>query len=158
MIKVQQNIPNIEVQIMADSGPQIVQTEELCKNKKIVLFAVPGAFTPTCSAAHLPGFVAAAKSIKDKGVDSILCTSVNDVFVMHAWGQSTGSDEVTMIADGNGEFAKALGLQMDASGFKMGEVRSKRYAMVIENGIVTHLAIDEKGLEHSSAEAVLAVL
>lgn len=158
MIQIQQDIPSVELQIMGENGPQSVQSDELCKNKKIVLFAVPGAFTPTCSAAHLPGFVNCAQAIKDKGVDDIYCTSVNDIFVMHAWGQSAGSGDITMLADGNGEFAKTIDLQMDASGFKMGEVRSKRYAMIIEHGKVTHLSVDSKGLEHSSAEAILAAL
>ncbi|MBB6522759.1 peroxiredoxin [Pseudoteredinibacter isoporae] len=158
MIQAQDTIPAVELQIMGDSGPETVNSAELCKDKKVVLFAVPGAFTPTCSAAHLPGFAASAEALKAKGVDSIICTSVNDVFVMHAWGLANGSEDVVMLADGNGEFAEALGLTMDASGFKMGSLRSKRYAMIIENGVVQHVAVDNKGLDLSSVEAILAKL
>jgi len=157
MIAINDKIPTITVQTMGDKGPQAVNTDDLFNNRKVVLFAVPGAFTPTCSATHLPGFVVHADTIKSKGVDEIICTSVNDVFVMDAWGKSANAEHITMLADGNGELAQALGLTMDASGFKMG-TRSKRYVMVVEDGKVTHLAVDEKGLEVSSAEAVLKVL
>lgn len=157
MIQLNDKIPNVDVQTMGEQGPQTLSTADLCAGKKVVLFAVPGAYTPTCSAAHLPGFVVQADTIKAKGVDAIYCTSVNDVFVMDAWGKSANAEHITMLADGNGELAQALGLEMDASGFKMG-TRSKRYVMVIEDGVVTHLAVDAKGLQDSSAEAVLAVL
>ncbi|WP_299976453.1 peroxiredoxin [uncultured Pseudoteredinibacter sp.] len=158
MISEQQSLPSVDLQTMTENGPIALNGDQLFKGKKVVLFAVPGAFTPTCSAAHLPGYVALAEELKAKGVDEIYCTSVNDVFVMHAWGQASGSSDVTMLADGNGKFAMSLGLDMDAQGFNMGTVRSKRYAMIVDDGIVTHLAIDAKGLDQSSAEAVLAKL
>lgn len=157
MIAINDKIPAITVQTMGAKGPQAVSTDDLFSNRKVVLFAVPGAFTPTCSAAHLPGFVVHADTIKSKGVDEIICTSVNDVFVMDAWGKSANAEHITMLADGNGELAQALGLTMDASGFKMG-TRSKRYVMIVDDGKVSHIAVDEKGLEVSSAEAVLKAL
>jgi len=158
MISEQQSLPSIDLQTMTENGPITLSSDQLFKGKKVVLFAVPGAFTPTCSAAHLPGYVALAEDLRAKGVDDIYCTSVNDVFVMHAWGQASGSPDVKMLADGNGKFAAALGLDMDAQGFNMGSIRSKRYAMIIEDGVVSHLAIDAKGLDQSSAEAILAKL
>jgi peroxiredoxin len=157
MIQVGDTFPNINVQTMTKDGPTAVNTVELFAGKKVVLFAVPGAYTPTCSAAHLPGFVVNADTIKAKGVDDIVCTSVNDAFVMSAWGQSANAEHLTMLADGNAELANALGLVLDASGFGMG-ARSKRYAMIIDNGVVSHLAVDEAGFELSSAEAILAAL
>lgn len=158
MISEQQSLPSIDLQTMTENGPITLSSDQLFKGKKVVLFAVPGAFTPTCSAAHLPGYVALAEDLRAKGVDDIYCTSVNDVFVMHAWGQASGSPDVKMLADGNGKFAATLGLDMDAHGFNMGSIRSKRYAMIIEDGVVSHLAIDAKGLDQSSAEAILAKL
>lgn len=158
MISEQQSLPSIDLQTMTENGPITLSSDQLFKDKKVVLFAVPGAFTPTCSAAHLPGYVALAEDLKAKGVDDIYCTSVNDVFVMHAWGQASGSPDVKMLADGNGKFAATLGLDMDAQGFNMGNIRSKRYAMIVDNGVVSHLAIDAKGLDQSSAEAILAKL
>ncbi|WP_299771692.1 peroxiredoxin [uncultured Pseudoteredinibacter sp.] len=158
MISEQQSLPSIDLQTMTENGPITLSSDQLFKDKKVVLFAVPGAFTPTCSAAHLPGYVALAEDLKAKGVEDIYCTSVNDVFVMHAWGQASGSPDVKMLADGNGKFAAILGLDMDAQGFNMGSIRSKRYAMIVDNGVVSHLAIDAKGLDQSSAEAILAKL
>jgi len=157
MIQVNDTFPSVNVQTMTTEGPKPINTADFFAGKKVVLFAVPGAFTPTCSAAHLPGFVVQADAIKAKGVDEIVCTSVNDAFVMGAWSQSGNAEHLTMLADGNGELAEALGLVLDGSGFGMGK-RSKRYAMIIDNGVVSHVAVDEKGFEVSSADAVLAAL
>ncbi|MCT7941879.1 peroxiredoxin [Shewanella holmiensis] len=130
---------------------------ELFADKKAVLFAVPGAFTPTCSEAHLPGFVVLADQLKAKGVDFIACVSVNDAFVMKAWGEAQNASELMMLADGDASFTKALGLEMDTAGF--GGVRSQRYAMVVDNGVVTVLNVEApKAFEVSTAEAVLAAL
>ncbi len=136
-----------------------VTTDELFGGKKVVVFAVPGAFTPTCSEQHLPGYIAQASDIRAKGVDEILCVSVNDAFVMGAWGKDRGAgDAVTMIADGNGDFSKALGLDFDGSGIGFG-IRSQRYAAIVEDGVVTKLAVEEPmKFEVSSAEAILAAL
>ena len=126
-------------------------------SKKVVLFAVPGAFTPTCSMAHLPGFVVHVDAIKAKGVDTVACMSVNDVFVMDAWGKASNAEHLLMLADGNGTFTAALGLELDGTGYGMG-TRSKRFAMIVENGVVTLLNVDAGALEGSSAEAILAAL
>jgi len=136
-----------------------ITTEELFGGKKVVLFAVPGAFTPTCSEQHLPGYIANADAIRAKGVDSILCVSVNDAFVMGAWGKERGAGEaVTMIADGNGDFSKALGLDFDGSGIGFG-IRSQRYAAIVEDGVVTKLAVEEPmKFDVSSADSILAAL
>ncbi len=151
-------LPDVTVQVMKDGRPGPVSLQELTSGKKVVLFAVPGAFTPTCSQQHLPGFVQNASAIKAKGVDTIICTSVNDAFVMDAWGKDQSADAIVMVADGNGNLATALGLEMDGSGFGMG-TRSQRYAMVIDDGIVTTLAVEAPGkFEVSSAEAILADL
>ena len=152
-------IPRATLKHMTGDGVAEISTEELFSGKKVVVFALPGAFTPTCSAKHLPGFVANADEIKAKGVDTIACLSVNDAFVMGAWGQDQNvGNKVLMLADGNADFSRALGLDFDASGFGMG-VRSQRYAMVVEDGTVTALNIEAPGaFEVSSAEAVLAVL
>lgn len=158
-IQVGEKVPSGSFGVMTDSGPGSISTDDLFSGKKVVLFAVPGAFTPTCSNAHLPGFVKDADALLAKGVDTIACMSVNDVFVMDAWGkdQKTG-DKVMMLADGNGEYTKALGLEMDASGFGMG-TRSRRFAIVVDDGVATHVAAEDGGkLEVSSAEAVLAEL
>lgn len=149
-------IPNVKVKATDMSD---VQTESLFKGRKVVLFAVPGAFTPTCSAKHLPGFIEKADEIRKKGVDEIICMSVNDAFVMKAWGEERGAgDKVRLIADGNGDFAKALGLDFDGSGIGFG-VRSQRFAAIVEDGVVKKLAVDAGGkFEVSSAEAILAAL
>jgi peroxiredoxin len=133
-----------------------ISTDDLFKSKKVVVFAVPGAFTPTCSAKHLPGFLQHADELKKKGIDTIACVSVNDAFVMDNWGKNQKVDgKVMMLADGNGDFAKAMGLEMDASGFGMG-LRSKRYAMVVDNGVVKQLHVEKPGaFEVSSAEYVI---
>jgi peroxiredoxin len=143
---------------MGEKGPEDLNTGEFFAGKKVVLFAVPGAFTPTCSAAHLPGFVANADKILAKGVDAIVCLSVNDAFVMSAWGQSQNAEALVMAADGNGEFTTAMGLTLDGSGFGLGH-RSSRYALIAEDGKVTVLNADQGGaFEVSSAEKILEAL
>jgi peroxiredoxin len=158
-ISVGDKIPSVTVKTMADGKMQNVTTDELFSGKKVVLFAVPGAFTPTCSMQHLPGFIEKAGDIRAKGVDTIACVSVNDAFVMDAWGKDKGAGEaVLMLADGNGDLAKALGLDFDGSGIGFG-LRSQRYALVAENGVVTHLAVEQPmKFEVSSADAILAAL
>lgn len=157
-INVGDNIPTITLKIMGEKGPQDITTEELFSGRKVVLFAVPGAFTPGCSNTHLPGYVVLADQIKAKGVDAIACLSVNDAFVMSAWGKSQNADELLMVADGNADFTKAVGLDADASGFGMG-IRSKRYAMIVDNGKVTHLAVEPpRTIDGSSAEKILTLL
>ena len=142
--------------VMTENGPGGISTDELFAGKKVVLFSVPGAFTPTCSNNHLPGFVEHAEAILAKGVDTIACTAVNDVFVMDAWGKDRGvGDKVTMLADGNGEYATALGLELDASGFGMG-TRGERFAIIVDDGVATHVAVEAPGaFEVSKAEAIV---
>lgn len=157
-IKEGDKLPTATLHTMKDGKPQPVTTQDLFGGKKVVLFAVPGAFTPTCSQAHLPGYVVNADAIKGKGVDSIVCLSVNDAFVMGAWGDSANAEEILMVGDGNGDFTKALGLEMDGSGFGLG-TRSQRYAMIVDDGKVTKLAVEAAGqLEVSAAEAILEAL
>lgn len=158
-IKVGEKIPAAALTVMSKDGPSKTSTAELFGAGKVVLFSVPGAFTPTCSARHLPGFVEQAAAIKAKGVDRIVCLAVNDVFVMNAWGKDQNvGDKVVMLADGNGEYAKALDLEMDGSAFGMG-TRSKRFAMIVDNGIATHVAVEAPGqFEVSKAEAILQIL
>ncbi|MCZ6808936.1 MAG: peroxiredoxin [Proteobacteria bacterium] len=145
--------------VMTDAGPGAVSTEDLFGGKKVVLFSVPGAFTPTCSMNHVPGFVDHADEILAKGVDTIACMAVNDIFVMDAWGKDRSvGDKISMLADGNGEYASALGLEMDATGFGMG-MRGQRFAIIVDDGVATHVAVEEPGkFEVSSAESVLANL
>ena len=158
-IKAGDTLPaDIKLKEMGDGGPKDVTVGELTKGKKVVLFAVPGAYTPTCSMKHLPGFVEKAGDLKAKGVQDIVCVSVNDAFVMGAWGKDQGcGGKVRMVADGNGDFTKAIGLELDASGFGMGK-RSKRYAMIVKDGKVEQVLVDESGLKESSAESVLSKL
>ena len=158
-IKVGDRVPSGSFKHITSEGMGEISSDELFGGKKVVLFSLPGAFTPTCSAKHLPGFVQHAGDLKGKGVDTIACMSVNDAFVMDAWGkdQSVG-DSVLMLADGNGDFAKALGLDFDASGFGMG-TRAQRFAMIVDDGTVTTLNVEEPGaFEVSSAQAMLAAL
>jgi len=151
-------LPSATFHIMQDGKPTPVTTDELFGGKKVVVFAVPGAYTPTCSQAHLPGFVVNADAIKAKGVDSIVCLSVNDAFVMDSWGKDKNAEELLMVGDGNGEFTAAIGLEMDGSGFGLG-TRSQRYAMIVDDGTVTTLSVEAPGqFEVSSAEAVLEAL
>ena len=148
-------LPEATLHTMRDGRPTAVTTSELFSGKKVVMFAVPGAFTPTCSEAHLPGYVVQADAIKAKGIDDIICVAVNDAFVMGAWGEAGNADALTMVGDGNGDFTKAIGLEMDGSGFGLG-TRSQRYAMVIEDGVVNTLAVEAGGqLDVSSAESIL---
>jgi peroxiredoxin len=157
-IKEGDKLPDATLHIMKEGRPTAVTTEELFSGKKVVLFAVPGAYTPTCSEAHLPGFVVNADAIKDKGVDSIICVSVNDAFVMDSWGKEKNAEQIMMVGDGNAEFTTRLGLEMDASGFGLG-TRSQRYAMVVDDGVVTKLAVEEPGkFEVSKAESILEAL
>ena len=158
-IQAGEKMPSGVFGVMTDAGPGAVSTEELFAGKKVVLVSVPGAFTPTCSASHLPGFVNQADDLLAKGVDSIACMSVNDVFVMHAWGKDQNvADKVVMLADGNREYAKALDLEMDGSAFGMG-TRSQRFAIIVDYGTATHVAVEAPGkLEVSKAEAILAEL
>ena len=144
-IKVGDRIPSATLKQMTKDGPANVTTDQLFKGKTVVLFSVPGAFTPTCHAKHLPGFVHNVDKLKAKGVDSIACLAVNDVFVMDAWGKASGTgDKIMMLADGNADFTKALGLELDASGFGMG-TRGKRFALVAKDGVVTQLNVESAG-------------
>ena len=158
-IKVGDKVPSATFMTFGKDGPAPLTTDELFKGKKVALFALPGAFTPTCSAKHVPGFKAHAAELRAKGVDAIACVSVNDVFVMKAWGENQGvGDSVLMLADGNGAFTKAVGLELDASGFGMGS-RSQRYSLVAKDGVVTHVNVESGGeFKVSSAEYMLAQL
>ena len=158
-IAVGDTIPDIQIMTTKDGSPTHVQTKEVLGSGKVVLFGVPGAFTPTCSDYHLPSYVIRQDELKAKGVDTVACISVNDPFVMDAWGDSQNvGDSVVMLADGNGEFTSAIGLEMDGSGFGLG-TRSQRYAMVLEDGVVTVLQVEPgPGLTVSAADAILDVL
>ena len=158
-IQVGDTLPSINLTTMTSEGPKPVSLTELSAGKKVVLFAVPGAFTPTCSVQHLPGFLEKNRDLKDKGVDIVACISVNDPFVMHAWGEDRKvGDDLLMLSDGNGEFTAALGLEMDGSGFGLG-TRSQRYAMVIDDGVVSILNVESgPGLDVSSAETIVEQL
>ena len=158
-IKAGDKMPEGSFTHMTRDGPQNLSAEQLFAAKTVVFFSVPGAFTPTCDAKHLPGFVELANQIKAKGVDTIACTAVNDVFVMNAWGKHGGvGDKILMLADGNGAYAKALGLEMDGSKFGMG-TRGQRFAIIVKNGIATQVDIEKPGeFKVSAAEYVLAQL
>ena len=158
-ISVSDKVPDVEVKTMGPDGPTSISTGEALGTGRVVLFAVPGAFTPGCSRIHLPGFVRQADQLSAKGVDTVACIAVNDAWVMDAWGKDQGvGDKILMLADGNGAFADAMGLSFDASGFGLGK-RSQRYAAVIEEGVITHLDVEPKGgVDVSSCEAVLSRL
>ncbi|MBI1339736.1 redoxin family protein [bacterium] len=158
-IKVGDRLPSATFTQMTADGPAPITVENLTSGRKVALFAVPGAFTPTCSAKHLPGFRDQAEALKSKGVDAIACVSVNDVFVMTAWGRDQGvGDSVLMLADGNGDFTRAVGLEMDASKFGMGG-RSQRYSMIVDDGVVTQINIEGPGeFKVSSADYMLGQL
>lgn len=157
MIKIGDSLPSVSFSLLTAEGASNPTTADIFAGKKVVLFAVPGAFTPTCSASHLPGYVVNADTIKAKGVDSIVCLSVNDSFVMKAWGDASNAENIVMLADGGAAFSKAIGLQMETGDF--GGVRSQRYAMVVDNGVVTQLNVEEAGaFEVSAAEAILETL
>ncbi len=158
-VQVGERIPSATLMTMTEDGPQQVKTDDFFGGKTVALFAVPGAFTPTCSAKHLPGFKEKAADLQAKGVDKIACVSVNDAFVMGAWGKDQGiKDEVALLADGNGDFTKALGLDMDGSKFGMGP-RSQRYSMIVEDGVVKQLNVEQGGeFRVSSADYMLEQL
>jgi len=157
-IAVGDKLPDVKLMKATDNGPEAVQSGEYFKGKRVALFSVPGAFTPTCSAKHLPGFVAKADELKAKGIDEIACTAVNDAFVMGAWAKRDGSPAITMLGDGNGELAQALGLVMDGSGFGMGK-RGQRFSMVVNDGTVEQLNVEAPGeFRVSSAEHMLGQL
>ena len=154
-----ERMPSGTFGVMTDAGPGAISSDELFAGKKVVLVSVPGAFTPTCSMNHLPGFVDHAAQLKSKGIDTIACMAVNDVFVMDAWGKDRGvGDDVVMLADGNGDYARALGLEMDASGFGMG-MRGQRFAIVVDDGVATTVNVEAPGqFEASKAETILDAL
>ncbi len=157
-IQVGEKIPDVTLKIFGNNGPEDITTNTLFSGKKVVLFAVPGAFTPGCSNTHLPGYVVQADAIKAKGVDSIVCMSVNDAFVMHAWGKAQNAEELVMLADGNGDLSEALGLTMDARDYGMGK-RCQRFAMIVEDGVVSTLNVEPAGgVVVSSAEVILESL
>lgn len=157
-VKAGDRIPDAELHYMTDDGPAAISTSEIFDGKKVVLFAVPGAFTPTCSMAHLPGYVVHADDILAKGVDTIVCLAVNDVFVMDAWGKSQNADKLLMLADGSAEFTKLLGITLDLTARGLG-VRSDRYAMVVEDGVIKTLNLEAPGkLEVSDAETIMKLL
>ena len=157
-IQVGDKIPACTMKVMGAEGPQDITTDEIFSGKKVIMFAVPGAFTPGCSMTHLPGYVVNADKIKAAGVDTIACMAVNDAFVMDAWGKGANAEELLMVSDWDAGFSKALDLTMDASGFGLG-VRSQRFALIAEDGVITHLAVEAPGqFEVSKAEAVLEAL
>jgi peroxiredoxin len=155
-VKVGDKVPSAKMRQMTAEGPKEISTDELFGGKKVALFALPGAFTPTCSAKHLPGFIEKAAELKAKGVQAIACVSVNDAFVMDAWGKQQGAaDKVMMLADGNGEFTRAMGLVMDGTPNGMGQ-RSQRYSMVVDNGVIKQLNVEQpRAYEVSSADYML---
>ena len=156
MIQVGDRIPDTPIMQMTDNGPTPIAASDLLGTGRVVLFATPGAFTPTCSAQHLPGFIEKHAELKAAGVDQIVCMAVNDIFVVDAWAKSSQTaDKITMVADGNGDFARAMGLEMDIRAFGMGD-RCQRFAMIIDDGVVTDLMVEAPGeFKESSAEAVL---
>ena len=158
-VQVGDSIPSMKLMTATADGPKEVSTDDLFKGKKVVMFAVPGAFTPTCSAKHLPGFVQNAEAMKAKGVDSVICVAVNDAFVLGAWSKEQGAgDKVVMLADGSAALTKPLGLELDLTARGLG-VRSQRYALVAVDGKVTHLAVEAPGgFEVSKAESILAAI
>ena len=156
-IEVGDKIPSITVKTNGPDGPQDLSTDELFGNRRVVLFGVPGAFTPGCSNTHMPGFVVHADEILNQGVDTIACMAVNDAFVLDAWQKDQNAERITMVADGNAELTRALGLEMDASGGGLG-TRCKRFALIADDGVVEYINIDPKGVDVSSAETVLARL
>jgi peroxiredoxin len=157
-IAVGDKLPDVKLIKVGESGPEPVQTANFFAGKKVALFSVPGAFTPTCSAKHLPGFAEKAAELKAKGIDAIACTAVNDAFVMGAWGKASGSDDVAMLADGNGDFVKAIDLVMDGTAFGMGH-RGQRFSMIVNDGVVEQLNVEAPGaFEVSSADYMLGQL
>jgi len=157
-IKQGDNVPQVSFTHMTADGPKPISSDEVFKGKKVVLFALPGAFTPTCSASHLPGFVVNADKLKAAGIDTIACLSVNDAFVMDAWGKAQNAEEILMLADGSAEFTRAMGLEFELTDRGMG-VRSQRYAMLVDDGVIKNLNVEAGGqFEVSSAETMLGLL
>ena len=157
-ISVGDKLPDVKLVKATENGPEQVSSADYFKGKKVALFSVPGAYTPTCSAKHLPGYVEKSGELKAKGVDEIACTAVNDAFVMGAWKKENAADDVTMLADGNGDFAEAVGLTMDGSGFGMGK-RGQRFSMIVDDGVVKELNVEQPGeFQVSSAEHMLSQL
>lgn len=157
-ISVGDKLPDVELRTMTPDGPSVVKSGDVLGTGKVVLFAVPGAFTPGCSNVHLPGFVERADELKAKGVTTIACVAVNDPFVMDAWGKAHGvGDDILLLSDGNGDFTAAMGLELDGSGFGLG-TRSKRYAAIVEDGVLTSLDVDETGINLSTCSNVLLKL
>ena len=157
-IKVGDKLPDVKLVKATEAGPEAVQSGDYFAGKKVAIFSVPGAFTPTCSARHLPGYVDKAGDLKAKGVDEIVATAVNDPFVMGAWNKASGSDDITMLADGNGDFAEAMGLTMDGSAFGLGK-RGQRWSAIVEDGVVKELNVEAPGdFSVSSAEHLLEQL
>jgi peroxiredoxin len=157
-IAIGDKLPDVKLTKATENGPEAVQAADYFKGKRIALFSVPGAFTPTCSAKHLPGYVDKAADLKAKGIDEVACTAVNDAFVMGAWGKASGSNDVTMLADGNGEFAQAVGLTMDGSGFGLGH-RGSRWSAIVNDGVVEQLNVEAPGdFKVSSADYMLEQL
>ena len=157
-IQVGDKVPSLNFKHMTTEGPADISSEEVFAGKKVVFIAVPGAFTPGCSMTHLPGFVVNADALKEKGADTIVCMAVNDAFVMGAWGQNQNAEKILMLADGNGDFTSAIGLELDASGFGMGK-RAQRFGMIVEDGTVTYLGVEAPGeIKVSSAETMLEQL
>ena len=156
-IKQGDKVPEGAFKVMTESGPADVSSNDLFNGKKVVLFSVPGAFTPTCSNQHLPSYLQNFDKIKSQGVDTIACMAVNDAFVMDAWGKDKGvGDKIKMLADGNGEYTKKLGLELDGSGFGLG-MRGKRFSMIVNDGVIEKLSVDEGGYELTSAEATCGI-
>ena len=157
-VAVGDKLPEVKLTKATESGPEGVESSAYFKGKRVALFSVPGAFTPTCSAKHLPGYVEKAQDLKAKGIDEIACTAVNDAFVMGAWNKSAGSDDITMLGDGNGDFAQALGLTMDGSAYGLGQ-RGQRFSMIVNDGVVEQLNVEAPGeFKVSSAEYMLGQL
>jgi len=157
-IQVGDRLPEVQLSLATPEGPVPVKSSDFFAGKRVALFAVPGAYTPTCSAKHLPSYVEKAADLKGKGIDEIVATSVNDAFVLGAWNKDQGSDDITMLADGNGDFAKGLGLEMDGSKYGMGQ-RSQRYSMIVDDGVVKQLNVEAPGeYSASSAETLLGQL
>ena len=156
-IKVGDKLPSVELRTTGEKGPQKLSTEELFSGRRVALFAVPGAFTPGCSQTHMPGFVVNADSIFEKGIDQIACLATNDAFVMSAWQRDQNAEHILMLSDGNGDFIRQLGLELDATAMGMG-IRSQRFALIANDGVVEWLGVDAKGVDQSSAETLLGQL
>ncbi|MFC4258103.1 peroxiredoxin [Marinobacter lacisalsi] len=156
-IKVGDKLPSVELRTPGEKGPQTLSTEELFSGRRVALFAVPGAFTPGCSQTHMPGFVVNADRIFEKGIDQIACLATNDAFVMNAWQREQNAEQILMLSDGNGDFIRQLGLELDATAMGMG-IRSRRFALIANDGVVEWLGVDAKGVNQSSAETLLGQL